>query len=329
MTKLFVTTALLLSTLGTVIAQEVKEENIIIRKRGSEKGEKMVIVVEGDKITVNGKPVEEFKGANIEVRRTDGNARVITMPRPPRAPGGWAQKRSMNITMRNDKPRLGIVTEKAANGVLIKDVVDSSAAQKAGLKEGDILLSINDTAVATGDDIITILNKHKEGDEVSVKYTRDGKEKKVKVKLQKSKQVNAFSFTTPEGVFEMPDVLMGLQPGDIETIDMFGPEGPRRPAAPFYFNRKPKLGVEIEDTPDNSGVKLLSVDAEGAAAKAGLQKGDLVNNVNGKKVSSVDDLMEALEDVEPGEAVTFSIVRNGTPQTITMNYPKRIKKANL
>src|SRR6476660_3591424 len=103
MNRRIITSVLALSCMFTTFTafaqkEEKKDENIIIRKKGSNK-EKMTIVVDGDKITINGKPVEEFRGDNIDVISGDDVYALIPpavpgTPRPPRAaraPRAWQQ----------------------------------------------------------------------------------------------------------------------------------------------------------------------------------------------------------------------------------------------
>ncbi len=62
-------------------------------------------------------------------------------------------------------------------GVLVKFIYDDSPALKAGLKEMDVVIGIDDQKVYTMDDLTGILATHEPGDEITVKVIRDGKEK--------------------------------------------------------------------------------------------------------------------------------------------------------
>ena len=69
-------------------------------------------------------------------------------------------------------------------GVYIKAVHDFSAAEKAGLKIGDVILEINGEKVKTMNEVNNIKNKYSIGDTIKIKISRDGKEKEVELKLQ-------------------------------------------------------------------------------------------------------------------------------------------------
>jgi len=91
------------------------------------------------------------------------------------------------------KPQLGIscqdVTETVSKmydmpvGIYIYSVTEDSAADKAGLKKGDIIVGIGDKKVTTAAELTAEKNKHSAGDDVEIKFIRDGKEKTVKVTL--------------------------------------------------------------------------------------------------------------------------------------------------
>ncbi len=90
---------------------------------------------------------------------------------------------------------LGVVTESiegdfakyfgVKKGALIKKVIENSPAEKVGLKPGDVLTEIGDEEIEETDDVSEAVRDHKPGDQVKVKYFREGKEASVDVKLAK------------------------------------------------------------------------------------------------------------------------------------------------
>lgn len=69
------------------------------------------------------------------------------------------------------------------DGVLISEIVEDSPADKAGLRDGDIIIGINDTKVSSVASLRYELYKYKIGDTVTIKYLRNGKEKDAKLTL--------------------------------------------------------------------------------------------------------------------------------------------------
>lgn len=92
------------------------------------------------------------------------------------------------------RPYIGIggvdITETLAKknnlviGVYVKTIEDFSAAEKAGLKIGDVIVEADGTKITTMDELNEIKNKHKVGEEMKLKVNRDGKEREIAIKLQ-------------------------------------------------------------------------------------------------------------------------------------------------
>jgi serine protease Do len=76
---------------------------------------------------------------------------------------------------------------KNKRGVIITEIAKNSPAQKAGLKVEDIITGINDYRINDETTIAGIINDYRAGDELKVKIVRDGKEKIISMKLEKSK----------------------------------------------------------------------------------------------------------------------------------------------
>lgn len=68
-------------------------------------------------------------------------------------------------------------------GIYVKSIDDFSAAEKAGLKPGDVIIEADGKKIKTMDELTEIKNSHKIGDEISVKVNRDGQEKDLTLKL--------------------------------------------------------------------------------------------------------------------------------------------------
>jgi hypothetical protein len=73
------------------------------------------------------------------------------------------------------------VTEE--QGVLIAEVIEESPAASAGLKAGDVILSVDDRSVAESDDLVRIMRDHEEGDQVKLQLIRDGKKRQLEATL--------------------------------------------------------------------------------------------------------------------------------------------------
>ena len=69
-------------------------------------------------------------------------------------------------------------------GVYVKSVDDFSAAEKAGIQPGDVIIEADGTSIKTMDELNTIKNKHSIGDKLKIKINRNGKEKEITITLQ-------------------------------------------------------------------------------------------------------------------------------------------------
>ena len=183
------------------IKDKKKEVEQIVITRNSDSKEKTVIEINGDKVTVNGKPIEDLTDGDVTVRRN----KFKTMD----GLNGYATSRHLaqgyswnndgdHFNLFNDmdenRAMLGVVTEETEGGVKVTDITDESAAKKAGIKEGDVITRIDETKIEDPDQLSAVVRKHKPGDKVTVTLLRDKKEQKISTELGKWKGVGAFSY---------------------------------------------------------------------------------------------------------------------------------------
>jgi serine protease Do len=335
-------------------AQEKKEkEEIIIRKKGG-KTQKTTIVIDGDKVTINGKPVEKGdKNVMIEKFEDGDHPVIVRVPRVRVTPKVY---RYYNRDNNNGKEKaddlvreyrlaterdafLGVVTEESDKGAVIEEVVNESAAEKAGLQKGDIITSVDGKTVKNTGDIAEVIADKKPGDEVDVVYLRDGKEKKVKAKLGENKnRYKAFNYNF-DFDHNMGDMYRGFRDMERELGNMHR-NFRFEPMEPFHFDNgqfghgfswssKPKMGITIQDTEEGNGVTILEVDTDSPAAKSGLQKDDLVTEINGKKITGVSSAREAMREENEKNLWNFKVLRGGKTVNVEVKIPKPLKKADL
>src|SRR3954453_19751415 len=160
--------------------KEEKTQEIVIRKKGDKK-DKITIVVDGENVTINGKPVDEFKNDDVTILRRD---RALAMAAPHMrgfdGPHPFASPDDIRYFRpgSENKAMLGIMTQKAENGVKVTEVTKESGAEKAGLKKDGLITKVGSTVVATPQDLIKAIGAYKPKDKVEITYNRDGKENK-------------------------------------------------------------------------------------------------------------------------------------------------------
>ena len=221
-----------------------------------------------------------------------------------------------------DRAMLCVVNEDAEVGVKVTEITDESAAKKAGIKEGDIIKKIGDTKIEDPDQLSEAVRKHKPGEKVAVTLLRDKKEQKVTAELGKWKGASAFSFG-PGPNFKM----------DMDYNELLAPKiqaMPRmRGQAWSYSGGAPRLGLSVQDTDDGKGVKVIDVDDESNAAKAGLKENDIITNFNGTEVNSADEVAKLVKENKDKPTISLKIKREGKVQTVEVKMPRKLKTADL
>ena len=311
---------LMLFTGVTATAQTTEKEST--DKTSKEKvTKKLSIVVDGDKVTINGKdmkdmsPEEMEKLGNLEMLKLSPG---LNMMLPRHGGANFFKLDGVGADNFGGTPRalLGVMSEKHEKGAKITSVTKESAAAKAGLQKDDIITKVNDDAISDSEDLYKTIRNYKPGDKITIHYLRDSQEKTTNATLGKTMEMD-FDFNMGENFnrnfnFDMPK----LRNRDGFNFD-------------FDFARKPKMGMAIEDTEDSKGVKVTDVYDETPANKAGIKTNDVITSINGKAVNSVDEIKEVLSNLKDGDIVKAGISRAGKAQTIEIKLPKKLKTASL
>lgn len=182
--------------LAVTAASAQEEKKVVIVKtidttivHGNADGpQKMTVIVENGKITVNGKTIEganlpEMMGGVTNIPKVSNLKIVKGMPLDMSKVG-----ESFNfITKFDDGPKMGISIEDLTegSGAKVLEVTEGSPAAKAGIVKNDIITSVDGSSIC---DVATLQEKAsdlKAGDAITLKLTRDGKSKEVTVKIPK------------------------------------------------------------------------------------------------------------------------------------------------
>lgn len=172
------------------------------------------------------------------------------------------------------------------SGALVNEVTPGSPADKAGLKPGDVIRSIDDRRVASASSLTFLVTASAPGTEVTLGVLRDGKHVTVKAKL-------------------------GTRPAELAVVAGKG----RAPAQGTLRgitvqNLTPALRSELGLPGDLRGVAIVNLDPSSPAAQEGLQAGDVIMDVDRAAVRTVADF-ERLAARAKGE-VLLRIYRQGT-----------------
>jgi len=297
-------------------------DEIVIKQKNPGKNSKVIVEVKDGNVMVNGKPIDQFEDKEVIVQRR--SPRYITLndsrspfrePRP-----AYDMKVDGDFNMESDvRPFLGVSTEKTEDGVKVQSVTENSGAAKAGIKEGDIITKINEKTIESPGQLSELVSTYKPKDKVTVTVKRSGKDVKLNAVLGERKAPMAMSFKH----FEPMDDMKEMQEFNFKM-----PEG----SSDFFYmtpTGKPRLGLRAQDTEDGKGVKVLDVDDDSPADKAGIEEDDIITAVEGKPVNSADELAEAYKDNKDKNPIKISILHDGKSSVVDVKIPKKLKTANL
>ncbi len=177
---------------------------------------------------------------------------------------------------------------KQAGGILISEVQEDSPASAAGLKQGDVILELNDVELNNVSDLRNRVAMLQPGSKAMFDIMRDGRPKKVQVTI--GEQPSNFGKGDPASSNDQSLEQYGL------TLQELTPE----------------LADKFEYKQD-SGLIISDVAIGSAAAVAGLKPGQLVEEVNRERVRNLNDLQNALKKSDPDKILLR--VRSGNYST--------------
>lgn len=223
------------------------------------------------------------------------------------------------------KPMLGVNTKATTHndGAEVESVVPGSPAEKFGLKAGDVITRVDKQNIYTPKDLVDAIGAHKPGEAVDITFERNNEFTTKHVTLSERKDNMAFRGTVPlgdEDLFRNFERMFGgpMRGGEWNSEL-------RRPGS----GSAPKIGVSVEDRADGEGVLVNSVTDNSAAAKAGIQQGDVITRYGSSAISEVDDLVEAIAAQQNKTSVDVEVKRAGQTKSLNLSVPKNLKKKDL
>ncbi len=170
-------------------------------------------------------------------------------------------------------------------GALVNDVTSGSAAERAGIEPGDVILAFNDKKVESSGDLPPLVGANPPGTEAEVLVSRNGEEKTFVVTLdalESDEDGNTFASTRESGQSN----ALGLA---VEAINE---------------NRRRALGDP------EGGVIVTHIESD-SAFRAGLRTGDVILTINNETVKDVESFDRIAESLPGGKAVALRVMRDG------------------
>ncbi len=178
---------------------------------------------------------------------------------------------------------------KEKEGVLVGQVYPGTGAEKAGLASGDIIKAVDDKPVKNVNELVKEIQKKKVGQKLKLSIVRDGKPMTVEV-------------TTSA----MPDKA------ELEKEK----EGEEKLGARLQ-ELNPQLATQFRITGIKQGVVVVAVEDGSLADEIGLKEGDVILEINRKKIASLKDFDKAMKEASVEKGILFQIHRKGNSFYLT------------
>ena len=186
---------------------------------------------------------------------------------------GW-----LGISIQNMTPELAQAIElDNPTGVLVAEIIDDPA-RKAGLKRGDVILEFNGQKVEKVNDLSSIVAATPVGEKVDVVVFRNGKTESIKVEIG-----------------EMPSET-GIQPDKLEDKKL----------SINVHNVTPEIAAQLGVEP-GQGVVVSFVAPDSPAAEAGLSRGEIILEVNGKSISNTKDFYKQINKASEDKPILLFV----------------------
>jgi serine protease Do len=178
----------------------------------------------------------------------------------------------------------------ASSGVFVQSVNPGGPAAKAGVEASDVIVGINGQTIKDGDQLVQMISAAQPGTSVQLKLLRDSKPLEVSVKIGDRAELVADNGAGKEA----------LEGEGGETTHA-------------------RLGVNVQNLTDSDreqmglkagGVVIASVEPGSFAEDIGLQKGDVLVEINRHHVASGAEVRNIMQSAKPGEAMAFKVLRN-------------------
>jgi S1-C subfamily serine protease len=191
---------------------------------------------------------------------------------------------------------------KEARGVIVGSVQRGGAADRAGMRQNDVITALNGAAVNDANELRNLVAATQPGTDVTLDILRDGREQQVKVTLGELAASND----------------SGREEGGEGGGGGGAEQGDGGKLGVTVTPVTPELAARLRLPEDRQGLVVTGVEQGGPAAEAGLQQGDLIEQANRQPVKTIEDLRAAIQGsgerpllllVTRGEGTVFVTVR--------------------
>lgn len=211
-----------------------------------------------------------------------------------------AKKAWLGVYMQNVTDELAEALDLTNDyGVIVNEVLADSPAEKAGIKQGDVIIGWDRRDIDDSAELADLVSDSEVGDEVTLWVVRNGKQQEIPVVIGEREEPRRYSRRG--------------QDYDLNTL---------------FHNRYTGIGVSLQSLsgdlgeyfgiPSGEGALVTKVYEDSPAQEAGLKAGDVIVRVDDEPVDDPTDVNYALKEHEVGDQVNLAIMRDRSEQTVAV-----------
>jgi membrane-associated protease RseP (regulator of RpoE activity) len=224
----------------------------------------------------------------------------------------------LGIDMADITPeRMSALKLNKEQGVEVTMVDQDAPAGKAGIREHDVILTMNGTAIESGAQLRRMIHETPPGRVINLGLSRDGQPLSVQVKL--AERANKFAFKMPPMPPIPPMPRVNIQDMDVPVSVVVIHSALH--SGLMIENLTPQLG-DYFGAKNGNGVLVRSVEKGSRAEKAGFRAGDVIVRVDKEPVHDASDFSSALRSHRRNGSVSIGLIRDKREQTITLTLPQ-------
>ena len=221
--------------------------------------------------------------------------------------------------------RMADLHVKDENGVEVTMVDQDAPAGKAGLKEHDVILSINDQKIESVEQLRRVVHEIPPGRSVTIGISRAGQPMTLKAQLAERNMDKSFNFTMPP--INVPAIhIPPINMPEIDVPTVVVMHSPHN-SGMMVENLTPQLG-DFFGVKSGNGVLIRSVERGSRADQAGFRAGDVIVKVNGSAVSDCSDFTRLLRERKQDKAAV-TVMRDRKEQNLTLTLPEPRRSGSL
>ena len=225
--------------------------------------------------------------------------------------------------------RVAALKLKEEEGVEVTMVDQDAPAGKAGIKEHDVILSMNGTVIESKPQLQRMIHETPPGRIITLVLSRDGQPMTIKVQLADRSTEFAHMGKDKEFHIEIPPIpnIPSLPDFDIPNVSVVVAHSSMRSGL-MVENLTPQLG-EFFGAKNGNGVLVRSVEKGSRAEKAGLHAGDVITRIGDQFVHDTSDFTSALHSRSKGGSVSINVIRDRKEQTLTLTLPEHRESGEM